>query len=107
MGGYEAVVPGLAAHYQSSVAEALPRTGRTGISHYVRVIQGCDHTCTFFIVPSVRGREDHVPMAALVAECRRAVADGATEVVLLGQNGADYHDPSGPARLSALVLAPA
>jgi tRNA-2-methylthio-N6-dimethylallyladenosine synthase len=42
-------------------------------------------------------------MAAAVAECRAAVAEGAKEIVLLGQNVDDYHDPDGGGGLSALV----
>src|SRR5205814_7554624 len=44
-----------------------------------------------------------VPLEAVVAECRQAVADGAKEVVLLGQNVDDYHDPDGRGGLAALV----
>jgi tRNA-2-methylthio-N6-dimethylallyladenosine synthase len=103
IGDYEAFLSGLEARYDYSQGEALPRAGRTGISHYVRVIQGCDHNCTFCIVPKVRGREVHVPMEQVVAECRQAVADGAKEIVLLGQNVDDYHDPAGRGGLAALV----
>ena len=103
IGDYEAFVAGLEARYDYSQGEPLPRSGRTGISHYVRVIQGCDHNCTFCIVPSVRGREKHVPMTAVVEECRQAVAEGAREVVLLGQNVDDYRDPAGHGGLAALV----
>jgi tRNA-2-methylthio-N6-dimethylallyladenosine synthase len=67
------------------------------------VIQGCDHNCTFCIVPKVRGRERHIPMDEVVAECRQAVAEGAREVVLLGQNVDDYTDPSGHGGLATLV----
>src|ERR1700746_2207161 len=81
----------------------MPQAGRPGVSHFVRIIQGCDHNCTFCIVPRVRGREKHVPMAAVVAECREAIADGAGEIVLLGQNVDDYRDPDGRGGLAALV----
>jgi tRNA-2-methylthio-N6-dimethylallyladenosine synthase len=103
IGDYEDFVAGLEARYDYSQGEPMPQSGRTGVSHFVRVIQGCDHNCTFCIVPRVRGRESHVPMQAVVAECRRAVADGASEVVLLGQNVDDYHDPDGHGGLAALV----
>src|SRR5438874_112917 len=103
IGEYEDFVAGLEARYDYSNGEALPLAGRTGISHYVRVIQGCDHNCTFCIVPRVRGREKHVPLQAVVAECRTAVAEGAREVVRLGQNVDDYHDPDGRGGLAALV----
>jgi tRNA-2-methylthio-N6-dimethylallyladenosine synthase len=105
IGEYEDFVAALEARYDYSQGEALPAAGRTGVSHYVRVIQGCDHNCTFCIVPRVRGRERHVPMAAVVAECRQAVEAGAKEVVLLGQNVDDYRDPDGNGGLAALVTA--
>jgi len=103
IGEYEDFLANLEARYDYSQVEALPQAGRTGISHYVRVIQGCDHNCTFCIVPKVRGRERHVPMEQVVAECRQAVADGAREVVLLGQNVDDYTDPAGRGGLARLV----
>jgi tRNA-2-methylthio-N6-dimethylallyladenosine synthase len=103
IGEYEDFVAGLDARYDYSQGEALPAAGRTGVSHYVRVIQGCDHNCTFCIVPRVRGRERHLSMAAVVEECERAVAEGAREVVLLGQNVDDYRDPDSHGGLAALV----
>jgi tRNA-2-methylthio-N6-dimethylallyladenosine synthase len=103
IGEYEDFLAELEARYDYSQGEALPPAGRTGVSHFVRVIQGCDHNCTFCIVPKVRGRERHVPIDQVVAECRQAVADGASEVVLLGQNVDDYHDPAGQGGLAALV----
>jgi tRNA-2-methylthio-N6-dimethylallyladenosine synthase len=103
IGEYDEFIAGLEARYDYSLGESLPPAGRTGISHFVRVIQGCDHNCTFCIVPRVRGREKHMPMQAVVAECRDAVADGAREVVLLGQNVDDYRDPASGGGLAALV----
>jgi len=103
IGEYEDFIASLEARYDYSQGEALPQAGRTGISHYVRVIQGCDHNCTFCIVPKVRGRERHVPIDDVLAECRQAVADGAKEVVLLGQNVDDYTDPTGRGGLASLV----
>ncbi len=103
IGEYEPFVAELEARFDYSQGEALPQAGRTGVSHYVRVIQGCDHNCTFCIVPRVRGREKHVALRAVVDECRLAVEDGAREVVLLGQNVDDYQDPEGAGGLAALV----
>jgi tRNA-2-methylthio-N6-dimethylallyladenosine synthase len=103
IGDYEDFVAELEGRYDYSQGEALPQAGRTGVSHFVRVIQGCDHNCTFCIVPRVRGREKHVPLPAILEECRAAVADGAREIVLLGQNVDDYHDPDGRGGLAALV----
>jgi tRNA-2-methylthio-N6-dimethylallyladenosine synthase len=105
IGDYDAFIAGLDARYDYSQGEPLPAAGRTGISHFVRVIEGCDHNCTFCIVPKVRGRERHIRFDSVVAECREAVAAGAKEVVLLGQNVDDYHDPEGKGGLAALVAA--
>jgi len=103
IGEYDDFLAGLAARYDYSEGEALPAAGRTGVSHYVRVIQGCDHNCTFCIVPRVRGRERHVPLGEVLLECAAAVEAGAKEIVLLGQNVDDYHDPDARGGLAALV----
>jgi tRNA-2-methylthio-N6-dimethylallyladenosine synthase len=103
IGEYDDFLAGLAARYDYSEGEALPPAGRTGVSHYVRVIQGCDHNCTFCIVPRVRGRERHVPITDVLDESRAAVEAGARELVLLGQNVDDYRDPGGRGGLAALL----
>ena len=103
IGEYDSFIAGLQARYDWSQGEALPHAGRTGVSHFVRIIQGCDYNCTFCIVPRVRGRERHVPMHDVLAECSQAVADGAREIVLLGQNVDDYTDPGGRGGMAALV----
>jgi tRNA-2-methylthio-N6-dimethylallyladenosine synthase len=103
IGEYDQFIATLQARYDYSLGESLPPAGRTGVSHFVRVIQGCDHNCTFCIVPRVRGREQHVPMTQILDEGGRAIAAGAREIVLLGQNVDDYHDPAGAGGLAALV----
>ena len=103
IGEYQPFLADLEARYDYAMGEPLPLAGRTGISHYVNVIQGCDHNCTFCIVPKVRGREVHVPLPNVLTQCQQAVAEGACEVVLLGQNVDDYHDPGGRGGLAALV----
>jgi tRNA-2-methylthio-N6-dimethylallyladenosine synthase len=105
IGEYEGFIASLAAQYDYSHGEAMPAAGRTGVSHFVRVIQGCDHNCTFCIVPRVRGRERHVPMTEVIGECESAVSAGAREIVLLGQNVDDYKDPDGRGGLASLVRA--
>jgi tRNA-2-methylthio-N6-dimethylallyladenosine synthase len=105
IGEYGPFLGELSTRYDWAQGEPLPVAGRTGVSHYVNVIQGCDHNCTFCIVPRVRGREVHAPMERVLAECRKAVEDGAREVVLLGQNVDDYRDPAGGGGLASLVRA--
>ena len=96
-------VADLESRYDLRQGEPLPSAGRTGVSHYVNVIQGCDHNCTFCIVPKVRGREVMKPRPEVLEECRLAVSEGAREVVLLGQNVDDYRDPESGEGLSRLV----
>ena len=103
IGEYEEFLSELAARYDYSEGEPLPAAGRTGVSHYLSVIHGCNHNCTFCIVPRVRGRERSVPAAELVEAARQAVAEGAREVVLLGQNVDAYADPAGGGGLASLV----
>ena len=60
---------------------------------FVQVQNGCDHRCTFCIIPFARGPSRSVPLGALAAEVRSLVAKGHREVVLsgvdLGHYGAD------------------
>ncbi len=103
IGKYEEFIGDLEARYDVSQGEPLPAAGRTGVSHYLNVIEGCNHNCTFCIVPRVRGRERSFTIESIVAQTRDAVADGAREVVLLGQNVDAYRDPATGGGLAALL----
>ena len=72
---------------------------------YVQVQNGCDHRCTFCIIPYGRGNSRSVPAGVVVDQIKRLVDRGFNEVVLTGVDltswGADL--PSGP-RLGDLVM---
>jgi threonylcarbamoyladenosine tRNA methylthiotransferase MtaB len=68
---------------------------------FVQVQNGCDHRCTFCIIPFGRGNSRSLPVAAVVAQARRLVDNGYREVVLTGVDITSYR--SGEARLGALV----
>ncbi len=78
---------------------------------FVQVQQGCDHRCTFCIIPFGRGPSRSVPIGAVVAQVRALVEAGYQEVVLTGVDIASYGPdlPGAPAlgqlvrRLLALV----
>ncbi|MDD2265555.1 tRNA (N6-isopentenyl adenosine(37)-C2)-methylthiotransferase MiaB [Sulfuricurvum sp.] len=57
---------------------------------YINISIGCDKQCTFCIVPKTRGDEISIPADLIVAEARKAVAGGAKEIFLLGQNVNNY-----------------
>ena len=57
---------------------------------FVQVQNGCDHRCTFCIIPFARGPSRSVPLGALVAEVRALVASGHSEVVLSGVDLGHY-----------------
>lgn len=64
---------------------------RTGVSAWITVQRGCDHRCTFCIVPYVRGPEKNRSPNTILAEVEEAVAAGFREVTLLGQTVNSYH----------------
>ncbi len=53
---------------------------------YVTVMEGCNKTCTFCIVPFTRGRESYRGYAPILQEVRECVDEGLVEIELLGQN---------------------
>ena len=70
----------------------------------MQVQNGCDHRCTFCIIPFGRGNSRSVPMGAVVDDVRRLVAHGYREVVLTGVDITSYGaDLPGAPRLGALV----
>ncbi|WP_245712306.1 tRNA (N6-isopentenyl adenosine(37)-C2)-methylthiotransferase MiaB [Glycomyces sambucus] len=68
----------------------LPTKRESTYSGWVSISVGCNNTCTFCIVPALRGKEKDRRPGEILAEVRALVAEGVSEVTLLGQNVNTY-----------------
>lgn len=57
---------------------------------YIKIAEGCDHTCSFCIIPQLRGPFRSRPIESIVQEARQLAAAGAKEVVLVAQDSTKY-----------------
>ncbi|OBG37510.1 tRNA (N6-isopentenyl adenosine(37)-C2)-methylthiotransferase MiaB [Mycobacterium alsense] len=90
-------------HFPSS----LPSARESAYAAWVSISVGCNNSCTFCIVPSLRGKEVDRSPADILAEVRSLVDDGVLEVTLLGQNvnayGVSFADPELPRNRGAFA----
>src|ERR1700761_7608416 len=87
----------MAPHLLEGFAKGLPRV-------FVQVQNGCDHRCTFCIIPYGRGNSRSVPMGAVVEQVRALVERGHAEIVLTGVDLTSYGgDLPGTPKLGRLV----
>jgi ribosomal protein S12 methylthiotransferase len=76
--------------------EDTPRllsTGRT--SAYIKIAEGCDHPCSFCVIPNLRGKFRSRRFESVVAEAQRLVASGVEEITLIGQDTTCYGEDLG------------
>src|SRR5215203_4402442 len=68
----------------------LPTKRESAYAAWVSISVGCNNTCTFCIVPSLRGKEKDRRPGEILAEIEALVAEGVSEITLLGQNVNSY-----------------
>jgi ribosomal protein S12 methylthiotransferase len=78
------------------MSEHTPRVLATGkYSAYLKIAEGCDHPCTFCIIPQLRGKFRSRRFESVVAEAEKLVASGVRELVLIGQDTTCYGEDLG------------
>ncbi len=113
LAAFEQWAEGSAAH---AVDEPVPRQPRDPlgsrrpprpVSAYVKISDGCDRRCAYCAIPLIKGGYEAVPPGEVLAEARAALAEGARELVLVGQDTSRYEAPGygGLHRLVADVAA--
>jgi tRNA-2-methylthio-N6-dimethylallyladenosine synthase len=88
--------------------EGLEQRRDSSVAAWVPIQRGCDHRCTFCIVPYVRGGEKNRRPTEILSEIAQIAGDGVTEVTLLGQtvNSYRYDDWAFPDLLKAVARVP-
>jgi ribosomal protein S12 methylthiotransferase len=64
-------------------------------SAYIKIAEGCDHPCSFCIIPQLRGKFRSRRMESIVAEAEKLIAQGVREITLIGQDTTCYGEDLG------------
>lgn len=64
-------------------------------SAYIKIAEGCDHPCSFCIIPQLRGKFRSRRMSSIVAEAEKLIAQGVREITLIGQDTTCYGEDLG------------
>lgn len=102
--GKGAVPPAYEAREEYLYSDSDPRLLTTpNYTAYVKIAEGCDHPCTFCVIPQMRGRFRSRPVVSVAREVQRLARSGVKEINLVGQDttmyGFDFGDRRGLARL--------
>jgi ribosomal protein S12 methylthiotransferase len=85
--------------------EATPRILATpGYMAYIKIAEGCDHPCTFCIIPQLRGQFRSRRFESVIAEAERLAQSGVREITLIGQDTTCYGEDLGLKDGLALLL---
>ena len=77
-------------------SDATPRILTTPrASAYIKIAEGCDHPCSFCIIPQLRGKFRSRRMGSILAEAQNLIAQGVREITLIGQDTTCYGEDLG------------
>ena len=77
-------------------SDATPRILSTPrASAYIKIAEGCDHPCSFCIIPQLRGKFRSRRMGSIIAEAQNLIAQGVREITLIGQDTTCYGEDLG------------
>ncbi|HSY35143.1 MAG TPA: radical SAM protein [Acidobacteriaceae bacterium] len=103
---WDGATPALPTYLYSDETPRILTTPRS--SAYIKIAEGCDHPCSFCIIPQLRGKFRSRPLASIVAEAKSLIAQGVREITLIGQDTTCYGEdlapqPFPPTKLSSFA----
>ena len=90
---WEARTAALPEYLYSDLTPRILTTPRS--SAYIKIAEGCDHPCSFCIIPQLRGKFRSRRLESIVAEAERLIAQGVREITLIGQDTTCYGEDLG------------
>ena len=92
--GWDGATAALPSYLYSDATPRLLTSARA--SAYIKIAEGCDHPCSFCIIPQLRGKFRSRPVGSIVAEARQLIAQGIREITLIGQDTTCYGEDLAP-----------
>ena len=90
---WDGATPGLPDYLYSDATPRILTTPRA--SAYIKIAEGCDHPCSFCIIPQLRGKFRSRRMGSIIAEAQNLIAQGVREITLIGQDTTCYGEDLG------------
>lgn len=99
---WEGAAPGLPSYLYNETTPRVLATPKHAA--YIKIAEGCDHPCTFCIIPQLRGKFRSRLLESVVAEAEQLAARGVREITLIGQDTTCYGEDLGVKDGLALLL---
>ncbi len=90
---WEGAQPALPQYLYDHTTPRLLSTQKS--SAYIKIAEGCDHPCSFCVIPNLRGKFRSRRFASVIAEAEQLVAQGVREITLIGQDTTCYGEDLG------------